>query len=300
MMRDIIIPVLSFALCNCVTDIAELEVEFCKKGTIVRATSFNIKNSIDKVLDPQDEWQTRRKHVHSVLSEINSDIYAFQEVTEEQLEWLTENLNGYSFEEQLHENRWGTIAYDVVLAWKEDRFYVRESGSFWTSENYDEVAVWAILRDRITNKEYYVVNIHFSGPGKRRREQFNLVKANIGQYLSRYPVILMGDFNASPDPSPWEDDYVYPIIVNENFLVDGYKVLHPKTNERSSCGWEEYCEQFGFDLRIDLVLHSSDFKPIYGEIYKSSLNGRNVSDHFPVVLDLTTDTDKDTIPACFW
>ena len=301
MMRDIIIPVLSFAICNCAADVEELELQFCKKQTTFRVTTFNIKNSIDAVPDVQDEWQNRREHVHVVMDDINSDIYGLQEVTEEQLEWLKEKFPEYDFQYHLHVNAWNHTVYDSVLMWKRDRFIIKESGSFWTNEKYNNVAPWVIAQDRYSLREYYIVNVHL-GSNPDRREEFNLIKAKVGEYLQNKPVIVLGDFNATPEPTPWHPPsmYVYPILVNDSFLVDGYKTLYPKTKERSSCSWEEYCHQYGIDLRIDLVLLSREIQPVYGEIYKSSLNGRNVSDHYPVYLDLTLQGSGDTLPVCSW
>lgn len=99
---------------------------------------------------------------------------------------------------------------------------------------------------------------------EKRQEQVEKIVASIK--MSKYPVVLCGDFNDPPV------SYTYNIL--SEYLKDSF------TEAGSGIG-NTYNGAFP-SFRIDYVMHSEEFKTLdYRTVHE------NLSDHFPVVVGLT-------------
>lgn len=89
-----------------------------------------------------------------------------------------------------------------------------QSGTFWLNEhperigpgwdaNLNRIVTWACFRRAAKGDTIYVFNTHFDHQGQvARRESAKLLLSRLNSIAGNYPVIVCGDFNATPDDEP--------------------------------------------------------------------------------------------------
>lgn len=183
------------------------------EGAPIRAMTFNIR--LDLESDGANAWPHREEMVAAVIRREAPDLLGTQEVLLHQKQYLEAQLPGYTFVGVGRDD--GAEGGEFSpLAWRDDRFEMLDSGTFWLSETpetpgkgwdaaYPRVATWATLRDRRTGETIRVLNTHFDHVG-------TLARANAARMIAEWaasgpspnsPAIMMGDFNASPGSEPY-------------------------------------------------------------------------------------------------
>ncbi|MEW6762809.1 MAG: endonuclease/exonuclease/phosphatase family protein [Pseudomonadota bacterium] len=99
-----------------------------------------------------------------------------------------------------------------AIFFRKSRFALLGKGDFWLSETPDRpsfgwdakcchrLASWARLRDRTSNRVFYVFSVHFDHEGEQaRRASADLVLRKIAEITRGEPAICVGDFNSTPE-----------------------------------------------------------------------------------------------------
>ena len=109
---------------------------------------------------------------------------------------------------------WWGLATDeaTTIAFKKDLFELQDYGTFSVNPEFNSwawmpwyraqtgllprVCTWVRLKDKRTNKEFYVYNTHLDHMYAQARElAMQKIMKDIEQRAAGYPVIMMGDFN---------------------------------------------------------------------------------------------------------
>lgn len=175
----------------------------------IKVMTFNIR--YDNPEDSLNNWAYRKDRVAKAVRFYAPDILGTQEVLHNQLEDLRHRLPNYEAIGVGREDGKEKGEYSA-LWYNKDRFEARKTGWFWLSETpeivgskgwdgaCERIATWAKLQDKITKKDYFVLNTHLDHIGvKARHEGVKLILDKVKELGGDLPVIVTGDFNAEPE-----------------------------------------------------------------------------------------------------
>lgn len=244
--------------------------------------SFNLR--FDNPDDIGNLWRERKEHVLKMLKHYGWDIVGMQEVRGNQMRDLAA-LDGYAVEgrsrEPDPEGEHGPIFYNAA------KFERLDGGTFWLSSTPDvpskswdsdcyRICTWLKLRDRQSGKTIAILNTHLDHVSEEARYQGARVILDwIDKHASDVPVILTGDFNASPE------ERCYRAITER--LRDA----------RRAAGQEHYgpwgtFTGFRFDVptdelkEIDYIFVSPQVHVRKTRTVTDSFDRKYPSDHFPI------------------
>lgn len=262
-------------------------VTFAQKAKHIDVMSFNIR--YDNPEDGKQNWHHRKENVVRMINFYDLDIMGLQEVLIGQLNYLKTNLGQYKTvgigrEDGKEKGEFAPIFY------KEDRFTVLKSGTFWLSETPDKVskgwdadleriATWAVFKDKNTREEFIFMNTHFDHIGNIARvESAKLLKKKATELAGNLPLILTGDFNLIP-----ESEGIKTLI-----QPDGKNTLINASSE-AKFTYGPYWTSSGFDNRpfperkvIDYIFLKGISKVIKYAVFSEMLEDVFLSDHCPV------------------
>ncbi|MDP3441280.1 MAG: endonuclease/exonuclease/phosphatase family protein [Ignavibacteria bacterium] len=248
----------------------------------LKSMTFNVRyGSAD---DGANSWQFRKNYVFETVRSFSPDILGVQEALKFQMDELLENLPEYNFVGVGRDDGIDKGEFSALL-FNKQRFIVDSSGTFWFSDsptipgsktwgnNFTRICSWAILFDKFFQKKLLVCNLHLDHESQNSREKsaVQLVEFT-DDFISRMPVIVMGDFNSS-----YNNETIKTIL--RNGFTDTYRDLNNiSPNEGTFNGFEG----IGSGEKIDFIFSNSFFETISAAIVKKSFNGMYPSDHFPV------------------
>ncbi|MCL1938580.1 MAG: endonuclease/exonuclease/phosphatase family protein [Candidatus Azobacteroides sp.] len=265
----ILLMALAFASCN-------------SKPLELNVMSFNIR--YDNPEDSLNNWQYRKEIAAQTIQDQNTDVVGIQEALVNQLndfKWLLSDYNsiGVGREDGVEKGEYSAILY------QRERFKEIKSGYFWLSETPDRagsrgwdgacerIATWAIFMEKKTKKQFFFINTHLDHVGKQaRREGVNLLLSQTKRLSEGLPVIITGDFNASP-----ESEVIQPIIESDEWM-------HTRDIAESKEGPQWTFHGFGRvpeEKRefIDYVFVSKGIKTMEHKVLPAKQNDRYISDH---------------------
>lgn len=252
-----------------------------------KVMSFNIR--YDNKYDGKDKWENRKTEMLTMLNYYSPEIIGIQEGLNRQVNYIKTQLKNYNFigigrEDGIQRGEYAAIFYDTT------KFTVITSGTFWLSETPEEVSKgWDASVERIctyglferknTKEKFWMFNIHFDHKGEKAREMSSklILKRIKTINKDKYPVILTGDFNSSPDSKPVQ------ILIKK--LNDGLT-----KSEKPFYGpvgtYNSFNNSKEITKRIDYIF-VSDFNVIdYRHIDDKLKNNNCISDHYPVMATL--------------
>ncbi|MEG1543694.1 MAG: endonuclease/exonuclease/phosphatase family protein [Tannerellaceae bacterium] len=262
------------------------------KSAQMNVMSYNIR--MDNPNDGENQWKFRKDLAANVILFYNVDVFGAQEVLHNQLTDLLERLPAYDYVGVGREDGKTKGEYSPIF-YKKDCFSVMSSGTFWLSEDMnavgkkgwdaacERVATWAILREKASNKEFFILNTHLDHMGTVARHEGALLVLDQTQKLGgNHPVIVMGDFNATPDDDPIR------VLTNPN---DPRSLTHSRTVSPLRYGPEWTFHDFGripAEKRswIDYIFVKGDIRVLRHGVLTETLNQLYPSDHCPVISTL--------------
>lgn len=246
----------------------------------LKVTSFNIR--FNNPADGVNAWDNRKEHVLAYVEIEKADIIGMQEVLHDQLTYLSNNLENYSYygigrDDGLEAGEYSPIFYNT------DRFDLLSSNTFWLSTTPEEPSLgWDAvikrictvveLKDKISDQEVKVFNAHFDHVGAAARNQSaRLIMDSLGA-SNKQRIIVMGDFNTEPGTTPYKI-----------FIDGGLKDSYSSEIRFGPIGtWNGFNSGSTlFTRRIDFVLYDGFFPRSY-VTDDVKVNGNFISDHFPV------------------
>lgn len=254
--------------------------------------TFNIRYSTKN--DGINQWDNRREKAIETILTNDADILGVQEALHSQMIDLKKGLKDYEStgvgrDDGMEKGEYSPIFYHTK------RFTKVKSGYFWLSQRprkagsmgWDaantRIATWAKLKDLRSGTVIFVLNTHFDHVGKvARRESVRLILEKVRKFTKRnqYPVIVTGDFNATPD-----SEVIKNITDTKNplHLTDSHSVS-PTTSGPS---WSFH--DFGrlpADERplLDYIFVKNKISVLDYKIIEGNAGNYWISDHCPVLV----------------
>lgn len=262
----------------------------CKEKPVeLNVMTYNIR--FDNPQDSLNSWQYRKDVAAQIIKDKNIDIVGTQEVLVNQLNDLKERLPEYAALGVGRLDGKEAGEYSPLL-YKKNRFTEIESGHFWLSENpeavgvkgwdaaCERVATWAILKDKESGKEFFVLNTHLDHMGQiARQESVKLLLKKSSELSKGLPVIITGDFNAESD-----SDVI-------KHLTESKQLIDSKSIAASTKGAPYTFHNFGripAEERplIDYIFVNDKSEVLEYEVISDKLNDIYLSDHAPVSVKL--------------
>lgn len=245
----------------------------------MKVVTFNIRG--DFGVDGANDFCHRKPLILRKLAQEQPDIIGFQEVLPHVAAWMRQALPEYDVVGCGREK--DLTGEQMTVLFRRDKFQLMAMDTFWLSptpnvpgSRYAEqsgcprTATELVLRDVDTGKVIRVVNTHLDHIGSLARQ---LGLAQILRHLASLdffpdaPVILMGDFNATPDSEEMQ------LIRN-----------HP---DYTSAAPEMGVTYHGFmtaddQEQIDYIFLKGGIRAVSAVKWMDELDGVYLSDHYPV------------------
>jgi endonuclease/exonuclease/phosphatase family metal-dependent hydrolase len=274
-MKKVLIPALLLFFC-----IGQLV------GQNLTAITYNIR--LDLASDGEDAWSNRKDKVCGLLAFYEPDFFGVQEAVPSQMVYIDSSLSAYSFVGVGRNG--GTNGEYSAIFYKSNRFNVIEQATFWLSETpdaislgwdaaYHRICTYALFKDKESGRKLWVFNLHLDHMGQEAR--INGVKLVIQRIKElnndNFPVVLMGDFNATLDSEPIQlvsQEFINSreasiLVYGSNGTFNGFKFHEPASE------------------RIDYIFTSpKGFKVLKYAVLTDSYQCHYPSDHFPVLVSL--------------
>ena len=252
------------------------------------AATYNIRMNTES--DGVNRWENRKDWVSSQILDLSLDVLGTQEGLPEQIAYLDSTLNEFDYagvgrRDGISEGEHSAIFY------RTDKFELLKKGNFWLSETPEEVSkgwdaaviricTYVLLRDKETNKRFWVFNAHLDHVGVTSRlEALKLVQERSASLNKEHdPVLVMGDFNALPD-SP-------PIKFLSKHFSDSREVTQKKPDGPIGT-FNGFDTTHPLDIRIDYIFVSEGVEVKSYSVMNDIQYSRTPSDHLPVVIDFT-------------
>ena len=154
-----------------------------------------------------------------------------------------------------------------------------ESKSFLYNAFYIDRII-QITKLRLTEYEIYVMNVHLEAFDQRTREkQGKIVRSYFEKLSSKYPVLLIGDFNAEPFDLNNTTDSTMAYILGSNDIKHAYDKASYEANPTHHYTFSSEDPRY----KIDYILYNpSKIQPVHYEVMDEA---KYISDHLPVQMD---------------
>ena len=250
----------------------------------INIMTYNIR--LDTEADGINMWDNRKEGVLSLIKEESVDILGIQEGLPSQIEYLSKELDGYSM---IGEGRdGGNNGEYSAIYYRNKKMSLIQTETFWLSETpempsigwdaaINRIVTLGIFKIKKSKKELIVYNTHFDHIGKIAREKsvgviLNHIKEN--DFQNR-PLIVMGDFNLSPEDLPIE------LLSKE--LNDSFKLFPVKNPVGTFNGFDLDCKLLD---RIDYIFTKNIKITNYKHLNKKLSSGLWPSDHLPILISM--------------
>ena len=249
--------------------------------------SYNIR--YDNDWDIENSWEIRRNKIGQILVQYSASIIGIQEGLLNQVQYIDSSLIDYEYvgvgrDDGKKKGEFCAIYFDTT------RYVLLKNSTFWLSETPDTISVgwdaalerictYGLFKDRITKKEFWVFNTHFDHIGVVAREKSSeLILKRMNKINRQFlPVILMGDFNSTPNSPPIKE------IKTE--LSDALQISLEKLHGPRGT-FNGFNEDLPIEKRIDYIF-TNDLKVLsYTHINDRLNNNRHISDHLPVMIKI--------------
>lgn len=239
--------------------------------------------------DGENAWPNRKDNVTALLKFHDADIFGLQEALHEQVNDVATALHAYKWigvgrDDGKEKGEYSPIFFNT------EKFDLKKKGWFWLSEECNKpglgwdaactrICTWVVLTEKASSKDMLVLNTHFDHRGDIAREKSaDLILQKIKEInTSDLPVLLMGDFNLTPDRTP--------IVLIKKQLKDSKEV-----SEQAAYGPEGTYNQFNFnhpiDGRIDYIFVNEKVQVKKYAVISDSKNRKYPSDHMPVFVQI--------------
>ena len=246
----------------------------------IRVLSFNVRcTGVNGVPAP-----LRRGIVADEVRAIAPDSFGVQEATTLWMQYLRDVLPDYAAVGQGRNG--GSIGEHSAVLYRCDRYDLVDSGTFWLSETpekpskaldaaHKRVCTWAVLENKETKQRYAHVNSHFDHIGEAARVfEANMVAAFIEEKFADLPVVFTADMNCKSS----EETYAIRTRTMQDTSLtadtaEAFGTFHNGHPEKSA-------------KTIDFILCSDAFHAVAYQTVTAGIDGRLVSDHFPIYADL--------------
>ncbi|KAF2334296.1 endonuclease/exonuclease/phosphatase family protein [Flavobacterium daemonense] len=257
-------------------------------GQNVKIMTYNVRLDISS--DGENAWPNRKDYFASQIQFYSPDIFGVQEATPNQVNDIVSALPEYQnfgiAREGVGKGEACTIYY------KKSRFQLLDSNTFWLSQTpdviskgwdaaYYRICTYGLFKDLKTKKVFYIFNLHLDDTGEvARTKGVELVLSKIKAVnTKKYPVFLMGDFNAEPDTKQ---------IAAVKKVMDDTKDISIEKPFGPSGTFNDFKHDKPVTLLLDYIFVSknSGLKIYKHAVLSDSKDLKYPSDHLPVLIEV--------------
>jgi endonuclease/exonuclease/phosphatase family metal-dependent hydrolase len=250
--------------------------------------TFNIR--LNTAADSMNAWPYRKDKVASQILFHDVHILGVQEALHDQMTDLQQRLPRFKYkgvgrDDGREKGEYSAIFYDTtrLQALQSKTFWLSETPEVAGSKSWDaaitRIVTWVKFKDRKTKKAFFVFNTHFDHIGKvARRESAKLLLQKIKEIAGTTPVVITGDFNATPGDEP-----IRVIMDRSNplHLVDS-KEISLKPHYGPTGTFNAFKEKERDDQPIDYIFLKGKWKVLNHATISQTWGGLFSSDHFAV------------------
>lgn len=222
----------------------------------LKVISYNIRNSEAK--DGTNSWMYRYAASAEMIKDQNADVLGLQEALPDQIRFIEQNFSQYK-----------TAGDFASIIWNKKTVSLQKSGSF-------DAATWALFKHKETGKKFYVVNVDLDKTPAEEQ------KAVIAQILEKteamnkesLPIVMTGGFFMKPGDAALAD--------LESKMINARKSAAKTDNTGTYNNWGKTSE-----IRDHIYYAGFTACPEYQTITKKYTDRKFISDHFPLMVQLT-------------
>ena len=224
------------------------------------------------------------------IKEVMPDSLGIQEATPEWMKALDKDLSLYAWVGLDRDTGASPLksGESCPIFYLKSKFTLEDSGNFWVSETPDvpskgpgaaciRICTWVRLKDRLTGREFVHVNTHYDHISEEARVQGALIVTRfIEENFKGLPVVFTADMNTT------EKGEAYATMTGN--LADTRLAAADCKSYGTFHAGKDPAEKS--DYYIDFLLCSDGFEPVSYRTVTKGVDGRFVSDHFPIYSDL--------------
>lgn len=238
------------------TIIAAMLLSLALNAQDLKVISYNIRNSQEK--DGTNSWVYRYAASAEMIQDQKADVIGLQEALSDQVRFFEQNFKDY---------KWA--GESATILWNRKTVTLQKSGSF-------DVATWALFKDKETGRKFYVVNVDLDKTPAEER------KAAVAQVIERtealnketLPVVITGGFFMKPGDAALAD--------LDSKMTNARKSAEKTDNTGTYNNWGKTSE-----IRDHIYYAGFTACPEYQTITKKYTDRKFISDHFPLMVQLT-------------
>lgn len=251
--------------------------------------TYNLR--LNLAADGANAWPRRAEAVKALIRYHEFDVFGTQEGLPEQIDELA------GMEEFAHvgvgRDDGKRAGEHSAIFYRKARFEALSHGDFWLSETPDRpskgwdarccnrLASWVQLRDRETQRRFFVFSVHFDHEGQvARRESARLLLHKASEIAGTAPLFCLGDFNSTPET---EQIQRMQAALRDAYLVSQTPPYGPVGT------FNDFRIDAPMTARIDYLFLSPGITVLKYGVLSDSLAGRFPSDHHPVLLRVRLD-----------
>lgn len=240
--------------------------------TTFSVMSFNLRFGLAD--DGENSWVNRQHAFPELFKKITPDFIGVQEANNFQSSFMDRLLPFHSFT-GMYQNApksWQDNQIFYHKNWKclhSKRYFLSETPGIESKlpeSKWPRQCIIGLFEKNQTKLIH--VNTHFDFKENIQQKSTELVLSFLSDFPENIPVVITGDFNASPKSASHniflENDY-------QDVFEDNHSYTHHGFTGKQSGG------------HIDWILYKGDITPSSSEIISEQFTGIYPSDHFPVV-----------------
>ncbi len=247
----------------------------------ISVMSYNVRNG--NMDDGPNSWDLRKKASISMIQRYKPDLFGIQEGQPKQVSYLKSNLPEYT-EVGVGRDDGKNKGERMSIFFRDNRFNLLESGTFWLSETPDTVSkgwdsnhhrtvTWVKFSDRKSKKTIYYFNTHLDHKGLLARENgVKLLISKVKEIAGADAIcFITGDFNLkSTNPR------IKPMF--DNFL--SVRNTAPVTDSQATFNaWGKRPT----GTIIDYVFYRNGVIPLAYRTITDDFGVPYISDHYPII-----------------
>ncbi len=243
--------------------------------------------------DGENAWPLRKDNAVSMIRFYDADIVGCQEALIDQVEYLDEKLDDYS---------WYGLGRDdgkkdgeiMAVFYKTDRYKVLMDSTIWLSQTptqpgkgWDAACNRTItvlkFQDKNNQKIFYLFNTHFDHRGQEaRRKSAQLLIKSVKEIAGKTPFVITGDFNMVPESEP------YQIITSSKSpkIIDAKTITQLPHHGPTGTSTGFKIENIDKKKRIDYIFTGTGIQVLRHATLSDTFDGKLPSDHFPVLAEI--------------
>ncbi len=260
-------------------------VDFEEKADgAIRIMTFNVRCAgLDRL--------PRKAREYSVVETIRKgmpDSFGVQEATPTWMKYLDEEIGDkYAYVGVGRSNGKNSGEYSAVFYLK-DKYELVDSDTFWISETPEKpskgwdaqikrICTWAVLENKETGEKYVHINSHFDHKGEEARKNSVVMILDKVKEYKDLPVVFTADMNIVEGTEHYNNMVADGALRDTKYVAEDtmdYLTFHnlkPAENEGRI---------------LDYVMINDKFDAKVYKVVTAGVDGRFVSDHYPVYADI--------------